>query len=205
MDRMISCSMATPMRTPRVMGANGLDHITMEAQNLARLQAGQTPLAGGANPMIHASDFSGVTPRQSVAATPNPHLGMTPRGGETPSLNGEPNFYAWPVFLEFWISFKNWRLETYHQENVSPKHLTRNFTDTSKCFVVYGGHNKSLCSETTKQQVWINPVCWAFLFINLTDIIPFLWDLAKAFQCNVHAKVALNAMVYCEELCSSNF
>ena len=72
------------MRTPQVMGANGLDHITMEAQTLARLQAGQTPLYGGANPMVHASDFSGVTPRQSVAATPNPLLGLTPRAGESP-------------------------------------------------------------------------------------------------------------------------
>ena len=73
------------MRTPRMVSANGLDRITMEAQNLARLQAGQTPLAGGENPMLHTSDFSGVTPRQNVAATPNPLLGMTPRPGETPA------------------------------------------------------------------------------------------------------------------------
>jgi len=65
-----------------------MDRITMEAQNLARLQAGQTPLAGGDNPMLHQSDFSGVTPRPGVASTPNPLLGMTPRGGETPSLGG---------------------------------------------------------------------------------------------------------------------
>ena len=79
------------MRTPRVMGANGLDHITMEAQNMARLQAGQTPLYGGENPLKHQSDFSGVTPRQSVTATPNPLLAMTPRGaGETPGGPGAP-------------------------------------------------------------------------------------------------------------------
>lgn len=72
------------MRTPRMVSANGLDRITMEAQNLARLQAGQTPLAGGDNPLLHDSDFSGVTPRQNVAATPNPLLGATPRPGETP-------------------------------------------------------------------------------------------------------------------------
>jgi hypothetical protein len=70
------------------MSHNGMDRITMEAQNLARLQAGQTPLAGGDNPMLHQSDFSGVTPRPGVASTPNPLLGMTPRAGETPSLLG---------------------------------------------------------------------------------------------------------------------
>lgn len=78
------CRFATPMRTPRMVSANGMDRITMEAQNLARLQAGQTPLAGGENPLMHESDFSGVTPRQNVAATPNPLLGATPRPGETP-------------------------------------------------------------------------------------------------------------------------
>ena len=67
-----------------MVSANGMDRITMEAQNLARLEAGQTPLAGGENPMLHQSDFAGVTPSQNVAATPNPLLGMTPRGGETP-------------------------------------------------------------------------------------------------------------------------
>ena len=67
-----------------MVSANGLDRITMEAQNLARLEAGQTPLAGGDNPMVHVSDFSGVTPRQNVASTPNPLLGATPRPGETP-------------------------------------------------------------------------------------------------------------------------
>lgn len=72
------------MRTPRMVTANGLDRITTEAQNLARLQAGQTPLAGGENPELHNSDFSGVTPRQNVTSTPHPLAGMTPRGGQTP-------------------------------------------------------------------------------------------------------------------------
>ena len=76
----------TPMRTPRMVTANGLDRITTEAQNLARLQAGQTPLAGGENPELHNSDFSGVTPRQNVTSTPHPLAGMTPRGGQTPDL-----------------------------------------------------------------------------------------------------------------------
>ena len=60
------------MRTPRVVSANGMDRITMEAQNLARLQSGQTPLMGGENPELHNSDFSGVTPRNHIQATPNP-------------------------------------------------------------------------------------------------------------------------------------
>ena len=60
------------MRTPRSTTAGGADRITLEAQNLARLQAGQTPLMGGANPELHPSDFAGVTPRNTTAATPHP-------------------------------------------------------------------------------------------------------------------------------------
>ena len=76
------------MRTPRVLSENGLDRVTMEAQNLARMRDMQTPLLGGETPALHPSDFSGVTPRPGVASTPNPLLGMTPRGGETPALGG---------------------------------------------------------------------------------------------------------------------
>lgn len=88
------------MRTPRVGGAGGAggDRIMMEAQNLARLQAGQTPLAGGENPELFASDFSGVAPRAFAAATPNPLAGaLTPgatgRPGATPAAGGStPGF-----------------------------------------------------------------------------------------------------------------
>jgi pre-mRNA-splicing factor CDC5/CEF1 len=62
--------MQTPARTPAVAG--GVNKIIQEAQNLARLQAGQTPLLGGENPELHPSDFSGVVPKASVNATPNP-------------------------------------------------------------------------------------------------------------------------------------
>lgn len=64
---------ATPMRTPRVRapGAGG-DYILAETQNLARLQAGATPLLGGANPVLHPSSFSGATPRKPHAVAPTP-------------------------------------------------------------------------------------------------------------------------------------
>mmetsp|Transcript_23430 Transcript_23430/g.51433 ORF Transcript_23430/g.51433 Transcript_23430/m.51433 type:complete len:829 (+) Transcript_23430:239-2725(+) len=88
----------TPLRpsaTPAVGGASRTaaagDRIMMEAQNLARLNAMETPLLGGDNPELHPSDFSGVTPRGAVAATPNPllaaatpYLGATT--GATPSM-----------------------------------------------------------------------------------------------------------------------
>ena len=69
--------MQTPARTPAVAG--GVNKIIQEAQNLARLQAGQTPLLGGENPELHPSDFSGVVPRASAIATPNP-LAMAASG-----------------------------------------------------------------------------------------------------------------------------
>ena len=79
---------ATPMRTPRSTAPGGADRITLEAQNLARLQAGQTPLMGGANPELHPSDFAGVTPRNTTAATPHPmatpQIGASPFPGATP-------------------------------------------------------------------------------------------------------------------------
>ncbi|KAK9818201.1 hypothetical protein WJX72_008746 [[Myrmecia] bisecta] len=83
--------LATPMRTPRLATAGGQDRIMQEAQNLARLQTGQTPLFGGENPELHPSDFSGITPRNNVAATPNAlALAATPAGagalpGATPA------------------------------------------------------------------------------------------------------------------------
>ncbi|EFA82522.1 myb domain-containing protein [Heterostelium album PN500] len=67
----------TPMREDVVM---------MEAQNLLAMTTAQTPLKGGANPVLNPSDFSGVTPKpQNMASrtplrTPNPLAqGMTPR------------------------------------------------------------------------------------------------------------------------------
>ena len=63
---------ATPMRTPRAEGVGGRDRILAEAQNLQKLTSAQTPLFGGENPELHASDFAGITPRNTVPATPHP-------------------------------------------------------------------------------------------------------------------------------------
>ena len=83
---------AAPLRTPRVPTHDGRDFLLLEAQNLARLQQGATPLAGGANPEIFASDFSGATPRRHVQATPHPlsAAAATPARmpGETPLRDG---------------------------------------------------------------------------------------------------------------------
>ncbi|XP_011084262.1 cell division cycle 5-like protein isoform X1 [Sesamum indicum] len=84
----------TPMRTPQRTPAGKQDAIMMEAENQRRLTQSQTPLLGGENPMLHPSDFSGVTPKKRDIATPNPLLtpsatpggtGLTPRIGMTPS------------------------------------------------------------------------------------------------------------------------
>lgn len=60
------------MRTPRAEGAGGRDRILAEAQNLQKLTSAQTPLFGGENPELHASDFAGITPRNTVPTTPHP-------------------------------------------------------------------------------------------------------------------------------------
>ncbi|KAI3470679.1 hypothetical protein Pfo_027342 [Paulownia fortunei] len=84
----------TPMRTPQRTPAGKQDAIMMEAENQRRLNQSQTPLLGGENPMLHPSDFSGVTPKKRDIATPNPLLtpsatsggtGLPPRIGMTPS------------------------------------------------------------------------------------------------------------------------
>ena len=80
----VGCRLATPMRTPRITGASGEDRIMAEAQNLARLQAGETPLKGGVGPELSSSDFGGVTPRAQTATTPHPLA--TPRGDGQPSI-----------------------------------------------------------------------------------------------------------------------
>ncbi|KAL3148491.1 hypothetical protein ABBQ38_013933 [Trebouxia sp. C0009 RCD-2024] len=78
---------ATPMRTPRAAAARGEDRLVAEAQNLARLQQGQTPLFGGDSGVhIEKGDFGdSLDPRagQSVRATPSALAGMTPAGGHT--------------------------------------------------------------------------------------------------------------------------
>ncbi|XP_074569264.1 cell division cycle 5-like protein [Curcuma longa] len=76
----------TPLRTPqRTPGGKG-DTLMMEAENLARLRESQTPLFGGENPVLHPSDFSGVTPRKREIQTPNPIAtpSATPGPGVTP-------------------------------------------------------------------------------------------------------------------------
>lgn len=76
----------TPLQTSqRTPGGKG-DAIMMEAENLARLRATQTPLFGGENPELYPSDFSGVTPKKKEIATPNPIATplRTPSGTATP-------------------------------------------------------------------------------------------------------------------------
>ncbi|XP_059309078.1 cell division cycle 5-like protein isoform X2 [Lycium ferocissimum] len=88
----------TPMRTPQRTPSTKHDAIMMEAENQRRLTESQTPLLGGDNPLLHPSDFSGVTPRKREVQTPNPLLtpsatpgatpgamSLTPRLGMTPS------------------------------------------------------------------------------------------------------------------------
>lgn len=86
----------TPLRTPQRTPAGKQDAIMMEAENQRRLSQSQTPLFGGENPLLHPSDFSGVTPRKKEIQTPNPLLtpsatpggpGLTPRS-MTPSRDG---------------------------------------------------------------------------------------------------------------------
>jgi hypothetical protein len=75
------------MRTPRT-AATGQDSIMAQAQNLARLQNMQTPLLGGANPELNPTDFTGVTPKPSIAATPNPLAALAAQAGATPMPSG---------------------------------------------------------------------------------------------------------------------
>eukprot|EP00899_Mesostigma_viride_P002879 jgi/Mesvir1/12592/Mv02451-RA.1 len=78
---------ATPLRTPQRQGMS----IMHEAENLARLAKAKTPLLGGANPELHPSDFSGVTPKRVEVQTPNPNA--TP--SRTPAT-GRPGVAATP-------------------------------------------------------------------------------------------------------------
>ncbi|XP_022880875.1 cell division cycle 5-like protein [Olea europaea var. sylvestris] len=85
----------TPLRTPQRTPVGKQDAVLMEAENQRRLTLSQTPLLGGENPMLHPSDFSGVTPKKMDVATPNPLLtpsatpgSITPRVDITPSRVG---------------------------------------------------------------------------------------------------------------------
>ncbi|XP_064627229.1 cell division cycle 5-like protein [Lineus longissimus] len=83
-------------RTPRTPAQQ--DTILQEAQNIMALTNVDTPLKGGLNTPIHESDFSGVTPKHHMAATPNTMLtpfrtpgqdGMTPQAYATPGQAGQ--------------------------------------------------------------------------------------------------------------------
>lgn len=65
----INATAATPVPTRTPMRE---DNILLESQNLLRMRNMPTPLLGGANPELNASDFSGITPKHVVASTPNP-------------------------------------------------------------------------------------------------------------------------------------
>ncbi|KAJ8562782.1 hypothetical protein K7X08_031234 [Anisodus acutangulus] len=78
----------TPMRTPQRTPSNKQDTIMMEAENQRRLTQSQTPLLGGDNPMLHPSDFSGVTPKKREVQTPNPLLTPSATPGATPGATG---------------------------------------------------------------------------------------------------------------------
>ncbi|OLL26707.1 Pre-mRNA-splicing factor cef1 [Neolecta irregularis DAH-3] len=76
---------STNIRTPRV--AAGDDHIANEARNLLALTRTQSSLLGEENtPLRDSTGFDGVTPRRTVASTPNPMA--TPLRGTTPARPG---------------------------------------------------------------------------------------------------------------------
>ena len=65
-------NMNAPQRTQRTPAMQ--DTIRQEAQNIMALTNVEAPLKGGLNTPLHESDFSGVTPKYHVAATPNTML-----------------------------------------------------------------------------------------------------------------------------------
>lgn len=74
--------LATPLATPASTSAAGSRAAIMqEAQNLARLQQGMTPLLGGENPELHPSDFTGAVPKHHRMQTPIGSDGRTPLVG----------------------------------------------------------------------------------------------------------------------------
>ncbi|KAJ3320112.1 CDC5 cell division cycle 5-like protein [Boothiomyces sp. JEL0866] len=75
----------TPMRTPRVQAEGGGDIRKQMARNLKALATSQTPLLGGEINLEGELDFSGTTPKMTVATTPNPLAqNLTPRAGTGP-------------------------------------------------------------------------------------------------------------------------
>lgn len=90
---------ATPLRTPAGGAASvrGLartpartparaDTLLSEAQNILALHKTQTPLIGGENQPLQASDFSGATPQRAPVQTPNVLATPLRRGvGSTPA------------------------------------------------------------------------------------------------------------------------
>lgn len=68
----------TPVRTPVRQ-----DVLLKEAQNLIALSQHQTPLMGGSNPTLHATDFSGATPKARDIKTPNALVTSSTPGRKT--------------------------------------------------------------------------------------------------------------------------
>ncbi|PRP85857.1 hypothetical protein PROFUN_06131 [Planoprotostelium fungivorum] len=65
------------------------DYLMREAANILALNNIGTPLAGGENPVLHPSDFSGATPKSKVMTTPNA-LATPSRGFNAVTPSGTP-------------------------------------------------------------------------------------------------------------------
>ena len=108
-DYSTPASFATPMATPAA-GPSGMNKVMQEAQALARLREGQTPLLGGENPDIAGSDFGGIAPQRNYGATPNPlaaaaaaKMGATPATGKigaTPATALPPQLDKKPTTVQ---------------------------------------------------------------------------------------------------------
>ncbi|CEM04493.1 unnamed protein product [Vitrella brassicaformis CCMP3155] len=79
-------TLMTPMRTPRQENT-----VLLEAQNAIARREQQTPLLGGENPQLHATDLDKRAPAAGVETprTPNPLASsLVPVGSGTPSVKG---------------------------------------------------------------------------------------------------------------------
>ncbi|XP_055695365.1 cell division cycle 5-like protein [Lutzomyia longipalpis] len=85
-DYSITPSVTATPRTP----AAAADKIMQEAQTLMALTHVDTPLKGGTNTPLHASDFSGALPQNTAIATPNTVLATPFRSSrsDAPSTPG---------------------------------------------------------------------------------------------------------------------